>query len=393
MLRALPQVPLSPVPDGYARLVAWGWDTVQEALALVPTPPFVELLDVTQKAAREVSDNLEGVVTLDLNGRTFKAHATGAKGGFRWRLECADFLVFIGSPRRAWSISVRYLSAGLWEHGLEALRVGVFEALRGYTTRPDDDVIRVSRADWCFDFHVPGFADSFVPAMVEGVICHSSAKANFEGAAPTPDKYSVWSRGARVETLTIGSKSGLQVQLYNKTLEITEASGKTWLRDLWAQNADGEVFERDVWRLELRWSGDFLKNRNVRRPGELAEALPQLVAETLYTRRLALPTADSNRWRWPLHPLWSLAFEHSGVGPMVPIGRKVTGRRAVLVDQAERQIAGGLRSLSVLDLGDYDAKRAELHVRRALSLIEGDPAHARKVVAARDRYSMVEDAR
>src|SRR5690242_871118 len=114
-MRALPEVSLSPCPPSVARLAAQGWDTVQEALADAPSLSFCELLDSTQQAARAVRDDYDGVVAVELNGQRFNAHATGAKGGFRWRLSNDDVMLMIGSPKRDWTISVRYLSAGLWE--------------------------------------------------------------------------------------------------------------------------------------------------------------------------------------------------------------------------------------------------------------------------------------
>jgi hypothetical protein len=76
-------------------------------------------------------DDLEGVALLQLGDHIFKAHATGARGGFRWRISDDDVLIMIGSPKRDWTISVRYLSAGLWERGLEALRAARLSGVVG----------------------------------------------------------------------------------------------------------------------------------------------------------------------------------------------------------------------------------------------------------------------
>lgn len=373
-------------------LAAQGWDTVQEALALKPSPLFIDLLEVAKKQACEASDDLEGVSLLKLGDYTFKSHATGARGGFRWRIADDDVLLMIGSPKREWTISVRYLSAGLWEHGVSALRQRVFEVLRPYTTQVSDDCIRVSRADWCFDFYSPQFSREFRPGIAENVVCHSSAKAQECGA------YDLWARGGRGETLTIGSKTGLQVQLYDKTREINEASGKTWLWSVWRHNlgfdpwTDGKP--RDMWRLECRFSGEYLKDRNIRRPHELVGSVEQLIAEALFARRLTVPQGgDSNRRRWPLHPLFTMAWHERGAGEMLPLGRKVTGRREALKDRAEKQIAGAIRSATVLEFGSYDDLKAKALAVRAQRHITDDPQHQRKSAAAMDRYSDVEDAR
>jgi len=393
MTRALPDIALSPCPDSYARFLVQGYDTVQEAFLLKPSDGFVELLERTKAAAVELGDNLEATVDVELSGHRFKAHATGAKGGFRWRLSDDDLILFVGSPKRDWTISCRYLSAGLWEHGLGALRERAFEALRPYTTQPEQDCVRVSRADWCFDFHSPAFTEEFKPGIAANVVCHSSAKAMERGS------YDIWSRGGQGETLTIGSKAGLQNQLYNKTLEIDEASGKTWLYALWLDALHGEwvfgdsVKPCDVWRLECRMSSDFLKERNVRRPHELEQNLAELVAEALYTRRLSIDNGDTNRSRWPMHPLFSEATRQFSCEAMLPIGRKVTGRRTALIDRALSSLGGTLISYGVLERGQFKEANVISLASRAVRRAMDDPKRAEKELRAQSRYSDVEEAR
>jgi hypothetical protein len=397
-MRSLPEVLLSPCPAHLARLAGQGFDSVQEALAHPPTLAFLDLLDVAQKAARDVRDDLEGVVALDLNGWAFSMHATGAKGGFRYRLSNDDVQIFIGSPQREWTVSVRYLSAGLWEHGWHVLRQRVFAALAPYTTLRSDDNVRVSRVDYCFDFFAPHLKASMDPSILRGVVVHSSAKSKGHGEMIAPEKNSWFLVAGLIQTLTIGSKSGLQVELYDKLVEITEKSGKVWLYALWANELGGAPWGGEkpfgMWRLECRFSGEFLKNRNVRRPDELEAKLPALLIEALYTRRLGVFTSkDNNRWRWPMHYLWAEAARSVNANAMLPVGRKVTGRRDALVEQLVLQLRGTLRSGGVLKDGVYDATSVKALMMRALSLVESDPHHMKKVIAAQDRYSDVEEAK
>lgn len=380
--------------DDYARLVAQGWDTVQEAFALQPTPAFVDQLETWQRAAADIGDSLEGRFLVSLNDQQFQMCATGAKGGFKYRLESDDILIFVGSPKREWTISVRYLSAGLWEHGLGPLRQKVFAALKGYTAQKSDDVVRTSRADWCFDFYCPTFRSEYSHMLSGNVIAHSSVKKNDHMAfGETIDGWMVGDKG---ETLTIGKKSGLQLQLYNKTKEITDMSGKTWMYEIWVDALDGEwPWEdrpTDVWRLEVRFSGNFLKDRNIRRPQEVDAKLPELVAEALLNRRLTVPNGDTNRNRWPLHPLWERALREFSTDKILPIGRQVTGRREALVGNAVGQIAGAMRAATVLAFKDYsDTGRDDL-LRRAMARLDKDPEHHKKITAAQARYSTVDEA-
>ncbi len=389
-MRNAPEVPLSDCPKSYARFLCEGYDSLQEAFALTPSEELVELLDRSQRAARELRDDLEGTVELRLGEERFQVHATGAKGGTRWRLSNDDFQLLIGSPKRDWTMSCRYLSAGLWEHGPSALRARAFEALKGYTRQPSPDCVRVSRADWAFDFYSPALTQELRPGVSENVVAHSSVK-KFEFGTVTV--------GNRSQTITIGSKSNCQLQLYNKALEITEASGKTWFYPLWIEGLDGEWVwptdrVTDVWRLEVRMAGDFLKERNIRRPHEFEEALPSLIGEALMNRRLTVPDGnDSNRGRWPLHPIWSEAYRIRAACEFIPIGRKVTGRRDALLQRAVSQLAGAARSAAVLAEGECSEAKVVQLFKDAKERITADPAHARKVEAARMRYSDVEEAR
>ena len=391
-MRNFPQVPLSPCPPSYARPVAQTIDYWQEALHVHLLPEFTQLLEASKTAAAALSDALDATVECNFNGHKFKAHATGAKGGVRYRLESDDVELLISTPKREWPISVRYLSAGLWEHGLKKLRSDVFEALAPYTRWRFSDCIRVTRVDYCFDFFSPPFAAEFRPSLAENVVIHSSTKSQLVA------KLDLWSRGPHGETLTIGTKKGLQVQLYDKTLEITERSGKEWLYDVWKEALGfdpwGAQRPRNVYRLECRFTKEFLKQRNIRRPHEFMTKLPELVSEALYTRKLASPCpSDSHRHRWPLHPFWSEAIRQFKAEGMLPIGRKVVGRRDVLLRNTEKAIAGNLRSASVLQDGRYDKSNVIQLAERAFDLIETDPRHAQKVEMARSRYSDVDEAK
>lgn len=405
MNRNLPDVTLSPCSVDYALPVAQGWDYWQEALRLEPHGLFCQHLDRARAKAESLKADRSGMVEFPLGREVFKLHATGAKGGTRWRLENDDFLLLIGSPKREWTISVRYLAAGLWEHGIATLRERVLGCLHDVTRKADDDFIRVSRVDWCWDYFSPAFSDEFTPALIAGAVTPSATKQNEKGAL-----FDYWGNGGKGQTLTLGSYLSVQVQVYDKTREIIEASGKEWLYKIWREGAGFDFFARwletlparereretrprHVWRVEARWSAEFLKDRNVRRAEEVLAQLPLLIAEALYTRRLALPTSDKHRDRWPLHPLWSECVRASAGGEMLSRGRMVTGRRSQLYKRAVKQIAGAVRSATVLDFGEARAQHMHEIAEAAVAQAIQDEAHATKEQAAQVRYSTVDDAR
>ncbi len=388
-VRDFPKVPLSDCPPTYARLLAHGWDTIQEAFDLAMSPALVELLETAKAAAGEADKRRTGLAPLELGGVPYHVRATGTKG-YRWQVECDDYLMLFANPDTDWPVSIRYLAAGLWEHGVEALRVRALKSLAAYTQPNTSDFQRVSRADYAYDFYSPAFTREFQPgALQRATVCHSSCKVQERGAA-----YSTWATSGQGQTHTIGRKSSLQVEVYDKTLEITEASGKIWFYELWARHADGEIFDADVWRVEVRFGSDFLKERNVRRSHELVALRPQLIAEAIYNRRLTSPQPDdSNRRRWPLHPLWSEVIRQCGAAEMVPIGRKVTGARDALVEKALAQITGTILSTSVLAFGEFDEAKMRELLAPVWNRITHDPDFVRKVEQLQLRYEEVDEAK
>lgn len=397
-MRSLPYLRLSPCEDAW--LAAQGWDTIQEAYAVKPRIEWLEMLKGAKRRAGEVQDDLEGIVPVQCGPELLDCHATGAKGGFSFRLTCPDFQIMVGSPRREWTISVRYISAGLWAHGLEALRARVLACLADGTTRDVEDFIRVSRADWCFDFYAPHVTEDFKPGEMGMNCCKPAGMKTIERFQMNMGDMDgeIWQRG-RVETFTIGAKTGCQVQFYDKSREIDEMSGKTWLYDIWLAglgfNPWGGGKPADMWRLECRFSSDFLKERNLRRPDEIIAARPELVAEALVKRRLVDNRVgnDDKLSRRAVHPIWSEAFRSCAVDHLLPVGRIVTGRRSELIDQSLKQLAGLLRNCSVLEVGADDAETRAALVKRAMDMLEADPKHGKKVDRAMDRYAAVDFAR
>ena len=386
-MRKLPDIPLSPCPPEYAQLIAWGWDSVQESWAFAPTARFVSLLEAAQAKAREDNES-DGMCVVEIDGQPFKVCAKGTRR-FRWRFENDDFIVFVGVPTLPWAVSVRYKSAGLWEHGWDALQERVMKLLRPYTVQRERDCIRVTRADYCMDYYSPVLTKELRDHPQIHIVQHGRAKKKLV--------CEVIGTSMRDETIQLGLRA-LQVQLYDKSREITEKSGKTWMYDLWRKGLKGEWPWKDkvedVYRLEMRFFKAFLKERNCRRPHEVQSMRAHLIAEALYTRRWVVPVAnDENKRRWPLHPIWSETFRERGASNMLPLGRKVTGRRNVLVDGLEKQIAGTIRAAVVLQMSEYTDGNARSFARRALQRIESDRKHGQKVTVAKDRYSDVDEAK
>lgn len=114
---------------------------------------------------------------------------------------------------------------------------------------------------------------------------------------------------------SIGMGSGMSARLYNKLLEII-TSNKGYLVPLW--NEAGWDGETPIWRLEFELKRDILSQFDVQ---ALHTTLANLNGLWSYATtewlKLTIPSeGDTNRSRWPIHPLWaflaSVDFETSG---------------------------------------------------------------------------------
>jgi hypothetical protein len=152
-------------------------------------------------------------------------------------------------------------------------------------------------------------------------------------------------RWRRTTGLPFGQRaSAVSALLYDKTHEIRyHSKEKVWFYDLWPVPKDEEGRPCEpVWRLELRYRRKALHEFEIETVWDLLEHLADLWtygtghvggdADGLPDGwlRYVVPTADTNRSRWPVHPVWEViqsAFAPAVVcaasGPDVCLG---TGR-------------------------------------------------------------------
>lgn len=397
-MRPRPDIQLSEPGDDYARLLAWGWDTIQEAYPYAPDGALVARLEKAKGEAREARDGGDGVSKLEIGGADFLCHATGAAGGVAYRIENDDLIFLIRSAACDWGVSVRYKAAGLWEHGWKTLREYVSDFLDSNFVCRLTDEPRISRADYAFDFYSPAFTGEFDAQRLRRlIVCHSSTKVQWLAR--------IVGTSVQDQTLTIGCPNSLQLTVYDKATEIKEASGKTWMEELWARTCDGELLyydaetnpdakPRDVWRLEIRMGKGFLKERNAQPISQFDEYASELIGEALVKIRVSSLHGEKQVRNRPLHPLWSLALEHVNAGgkEMLPIGRRVTGKRDVLVQRAVASLAGGLRSALVLASKSFGPDERVEFLKRIDDVAANDPASDVKIERLLDRYEFVDDA-
>ncbi len=385
-MRTLPTLKKPAYSKDYARLIGFGLDTLEETYNLELDLDVLETLEAAKKRAFENQDQTP--VSVRVGDEDFQIVGYGGQGGVVYIMGNESFLVRI-RPKKDWPISLRYTSGGLWGEGYAALKKRALNLMVALSPHKYGHILggideRIKRADVAFDFYSEKFSDEMKNrggALYNDIVAHSSVKRKLEGAGS-------------VQTITIGSKQRLEVQLYDKGREIKEHSGKTWMFDLWEREgwtrpSDGKA--KDVWRLECRFGKEFLRDRKIITTYEFLGAQKELVAEAIFERRLTKQNRDANRARWPLHPLWYIAAQKNSGEMMMPIGRRITMRRKALSQMLLAQAAGIMRARSVLNsdhFDDRDVENLSKQVEGRLVSLTGDRG---AVERARERYKHVDD--
>jgi hypothetical protein len=340
-----------------------------------------------QPLKKEVSENLQNHLNQLQNAArinespiptpwTFKGihlfmQEKGSRGQWCWILKSPYLTVAISRGRLSRIIAqVRLSSEYLWscEYLAEAIvEAGVFL----YDLFSDYIWFQVSAVDLCAD--VVGWDVS----LVNWQECFISRAVGDDGRPRDdlllidgPDV--VRRRWKRIETLDFGRHtSPVSCCIYHKTAEIRQKSpSKVWFHDLWKRNGwDGEA---EVWRVEFRLTREFLHAASI----EAAEDLPdhiQALWEYCAGRpggaddglpdgwlRYVTPTKDTNRARWPVHPVWAViqgAFlqEDNGLGPIVRVRKREKN-----IERGLASVIGYLSTLAAWIGGDLASPEADI---------------------------------
>ncbi len=261
---------------------------------------------------------LDPVVGVDLGGKKFQAQSRNPKdqalaqwevqghifevsdrgqgvkgqGGFAYVLEDNAFRIALSSsgsrslPLAYVKISSEYLAHVGPEAAVEALSKIVA------TFGNAEEVPMVSRVDLYVDFQTNIEMEGFPRhAWVTraGSINTYSVKGEFSG-------------------YTIGQGGPISSRLYNKSLEIL-SSRKAFFLELWKRA--GMDPNLRVWRQEFQVDREVLHQLGIRSFAGLMREVGGIWAYATQTwLRLSIPqSGDSNRARWPTHPLWERLAE------------------------------------------------------------------------------------
>jgi hypothetical protein len=219
---------------------------------------------------------------------------------------------------------VRFSSEALWLEGAENLlsRLRTWFASLAMLERRSEGV---SRADWAFDFHLPEIdftEDHFVSRA------RKDAKHRENGL---------------VQTFRFG-QGDIVVRVYDKCAEIEQQSGKTWFHQLWGRSDA-------VWRVEFQVRGERLKQGGIASFDALrgfeGDLLRELATQHTTLRR---PNGDSNRSRWPRHPLWNAVIEAIGTMPQTGLVRQIDDLQPIsyLLHHAGKSLYGNAKNAAML---------------------------------------------
>lgn len=296
--------------DRKMKIIHAGFDGIDLALKASAPLELVEFLEHTKAHAQEWMTDVWNTY----NGLDIQTGQSGKRGGYAFTFRIADFgaVWFAKRPKASdpWGLYVSIGSRELALKGLQQARDGLYAHLNALGFRVPNDGVSINRVDYAVDILAPGFAidpDAFV------FHSRSNRKAIFEVETVEAN-----GRSGRTTSVTIGKMPGRQVIVYDKREEAMKRRKHEWPL-IWNANLEAaglpplDLSDRaasQVWRVELRLGKDALRNRrDIRGWGSLHEHLLAEMDQLAQDVALTVPSPDSNRSRWPLHPIWPIMQE------------------------------------------------------------------------------------
>lgn len=378
------------------QIVHRGFDTIALSIQANIPPNAFAYLD----AQREQAEEARAPVAVTFGGADFDLLPHGGNG-YRFILQGGplDATWFLKKPnaRDPWGIRISVGSLTLATQGLGYARAQIDRTLTRLGVRYGAHQVSLSRADFCVDVLAPDFDLS-----PEAFVIHSHTnRADHHGL---PEDMRSNGKSGRFTSCTIGKMPGRQVIVYDKRQEVIDRKKPIWW-DIWNANLardglppldpDDRAASR-VWRVEVRAGKDLLKDRwQIRQWGEFDAMFGDVVAEALRSVRYCTPDpADSNRARWPNHPLWDLVAGEAD-GDLVEMRSHLDPSDIRHVHRDEHaaliiaQVLGGATTLAALeavpetDLADFMAR---LGKRLRASVQDDMPRAANRLAEAKGRY-------
>lgn len=292
------------------KVVHTGFDGIDLAIRTTVPLEFAEFLEKGRAMAQELMRDVGGLYA----DRDIIIGQSGKRGGyaFTFKIDYFNGLYFAKRPNRQddWGLFVSIGSRELALHGLTKTRETVEKHCEALGFRIPPDGISINRVDFAVDILVPGFV-----LNPNAFLFHSRANRRAIAEVETVETNG---RSGRTTSVTIGKMPGRQVIVYDKREEAMKRHKHEWPM-IWDANLEAEGLPHldindpeasQVWRVELRLGKKALRNRHdIRGWGSLHEHLQEEMDQLIQDVTLHVPCGDSNRSRWPLHPIWLVARE------------------------------------------------------------------------------------
>lgn len=282
-----------------------GFDGLDLAIKAHAPPELIERLEAGKAFATERQH--EAYTTF--NGVKIYIRSSGRKGGYTYTFntgtEGAIWAIKKPNASDPWGVHVSIRSRALALHGLEKVRHDLEATCEKLGLRVPPDGISIGRVDFAVDILDPTFSlDS------NAFVVHSRTKIKTHKDLADGTEHS---HSGRRTSVTIGKMPGRQVIVYDKREEVQTKHKHEWPL-IWQEAASRlglsplDMTRREasqIWRVELRLGKTALRNRtNIRGWVSFYEELEAEIARLSRDMSLHIPNGDTNRSRWPMHPLW-----------------------------------------------------------------------------------------
>lgn len=304
-------------------LLLRGLDSLYVSFYLDTGSGLIDWDDLGFRKERVGRERGRSIAEITLGTETFALKPFG-KHPYRFILSNRAFEVRLGENMSP-SCHVQFASEGLWTEGASGMMARFYDwaaSMRLDQIKPEV----VSRADYAFDYHLP-VADFDTESFV--------SRAKKDGH---------WRENGAYQSFQIGV-GDVVVRVYDKVAEISQASEKTWFYQLWDRTDE-------VWRVEFQVRDARLKQAGIRTFADLqgyqADLLRELATGHTTLRR---PTADPNRSRWPLHPLWQALQAQIATMPQTGLAAAIDEAAALdwRLHRNLKSLLGYLKNIAALD--------------------------------------------
>lgn len=326
------------------KLLTSGYDTIECAYYLAPTDDFkLDFENLTFQKEELIQSKSKKPSVITLGSEEFLLASHGSGSGYPYLIQNEAFIIQFGQSNIP-NFFVKFRSIALWHGGAFTLHQRFLKWADSVGMIPSQPE-RLSRVDYAFDYHLPLIdfdEDSFV------------SKAN---------KDNQHRANGVVQTFSIGSNP-IKLRIYNKVDEINEQSQKTWLFDIWG-------IDQDVWRIEWQVRKEHLRLLGITTFDSLNERQGDLLRGLVKDHTtLRIKTNDTNKSRWPIHPLWLHLIEQ--VNQMDGLGVVRELKMTDLYDQRLTRIAisvyGYIKRVAAIDMLYINADRS--HMDEALQHLQ-----------------------